>query len=72
MIERYDPIGSSSINKRTFNKGKSVKNADLVEYPFQLEELNKWTIPRVSMHLLLTSLRDARCVDWVQSLMGVM
>ena len=43
-----NPIGSSSTNRRTLNKGKSVKNVNLFEYPSELEELNKWTIPKVS------------------------
>jgi len=133
-----DLIGSTS---RNLTKGKSVKNSNLIEYPTEIEDLNKWSIPKVPakqiynigmfdfkssvaiktmersiqvdndeqsikllneedlqpfidkynfIHIgliqialkpltlqglnasLLTSLRDARCLDYVQSLMGVM
>ena len=126
---------------RNLTKGKSVKNSNLIEYPTEIEDLNKWSIPKVPtkqiynigmfdfkssvaiktmersiqvdndeqsikllneedlqpfidkynfIHIglfqialkpltlqglnasLLTSLRDARCLDYVQSLMGVM
>ena len=133
-----DLIGSSS---RNLIKGKSVKNSNLIEYPTEIEDLNKWYIPKVPakqiynigmfdfksfvaiktmersiqvdndeqsikllneedlqpfidkynfIHIgliqialkpltlqglnasLLTSLRDARCLDYIQSLMRVM
>lgn len=34
-------------NKKTLNKGKSIKNANMYEFSSLLEELNKWTIPKV-------------------------
>ena len=133
-----DLIGSTS---RNLTKEKSVKNSNLIEYPTEIEDLNKWSIPKVPakqiynigmfdfkssvaiktmkksiqvdntkqsikllneedlllfinkynfIHIgliqialkpltlqglnasLLTSLRDVRCLDYVQSLIGVM
>lgn len=34
-------------NKKTLNKGKSIKNANMYEFSSLLEELNKWTIPKI-------------------------
>ena len=39
-----DLICSSS---RNLTKGKSVKNSNLIEYPKEIEGLNKWSIPKV-------------------------
>ena len=41
-------ISSSLTNKWTLNKWKLVKNVNLFEYPSEIEELNKWTIHKVS------------------------
>lgn len=37
-------IGS---NKKSLNKGKAIKNNNLIEFPTEIEELNKWTIPKI-------------------------
>ena len=39
-----DLIGSSSKN---ITEGKSVKNFNLIEYPTEIEDLNKWSILKV-------------------------
>ena len=39
-----DLIDSTS---RNLTKGKSVKNSNLIEYPIEIEDLNKWSIPKV-------------------------